>query len=852
MDSLEEIKQVVEDIYPLAPMQQLFYSLSASKSGVGVEQYRFTLRGPLQVPHFQRAWQSVVERHAILRTAFVSEDLNEPMQVVFKQVDLPWIVEDWSGDSEARQAERLQEFLKADLARGFELAQAPLMRMAMLRLSADTWHFVWSLHHLILDGVSWPIVFREAALFNDAYHQDQSVNLPPAPLYRDFIAWLKQRDPAIDEVFWRQNLRGISDHDPLQQIEKENSEPSRSADFDYGEQKIKLNEITSRALRQYARENHITISTIVQGAWALLLGHRSGGREVVYGTTVAGRPADLPGSEAMVGLFINNLPVRLALDRESPVTAWLGQVQDRLAELREHETTPLLKIQEYSGLPPRRRLFETLVVFNNYQADGPLLSEFGSSLKILEAASPVRTNYPLTLMAHEDGQCCLSLWYHTNRVAPETAALILDDIQKLLKGMVSEPGQTLGQLLESLPLPLRFDLEPEAKEKEKGGESAAKEEQRAYMAARNALEQQLAGIWEKVFGVKPIGMQDNFFELGGQSLIAVKLFAEIEKRFHRSLPLATLFQAPTVAQLAQIMQQDGWEPPWSCLVAIQPGGTKPPFYCVHGVGGNIVEYLHLARSLGPDQPFYGLQAQGLDGKKPWLTRVEDMAAQYIKEIRAFQPEGPYYLGGSSFGGMVAYEMALQLQAQGQETALLAFFDTNGPDYPRYLPTTTAFRRRLYKYRTNFDVHWSNLRLLKGRDRIEYVRDKYARVQRYFWKKKKRLIQWWRRRVVQLTLPETLRKVQNSGNQALEAYHPKPYPGKVTLFRATEQPYGIYYDRTLGWGSLVQGGLEIIDIPGHHGSIIREPRVGYLAQNLKECIERCQDRNKTGGEEVLAR
>lgn len=835
MDSLEELKQAIEDIYPLAPMQQLFYSLSASKSGVGVEQYRFTLRGALQVSHFQRAWQAVVDRHAILRTAFVAEGLEEPMQVVFRRVEPGWTIEDWSADSAEQQAKRLDEFLQADLLRGFDLTQAPLLRMALLRLSADTWHLIWSLHHLILDGISWPVVFREAALFYDAHNQDQSVSLPPAPPYRDYIAWLKRRDPAVDEVFWRQTLQGIPERDPIEYF----SSPERfkSADFDHHEQKARLNEITSRALRQFARENHVTIGTILQGAWALLLGHWSGEREVIYGTTVAGRPAGLPGIDSMVGLFINNLPVRLTIDPDAPVASWLKRVQDRLAELREHETTPLLKIQEFSQVPPWRRLFETLVVFNGFLADRSLLEEFGGSLRIIEADSPVRTNYPLTLMAHEEGRFCLSLWYHTDRIAPETAARILEDLQKLLKGLVSAPGQTLGQLLELLPLPVRRPSLPAALAGQ--SEEGRGENRRIYVAARDPLEQQIAGIWEKAFGRNPIGVRDNFFELGGHSLVAVKLFGEIEKRFQRNLPLATLFQAPTIEQLAQLMRQDGWEPPWSCLVAIQPGGSKPPFYCVHGVGGNIVEYLHLARSMGPDQPFYGLQAQGLDGKKPWLNRVEDMAAQYIKEIRAFQPEGPYYLGGSSFGGMVAYEMALQLRAQGQETAMLAFFDTNGPDYPRYLPTTTAWRRRWYRYRTSFDVHWSNLRLLKGRDRLEYVRDKLGRVRRFFWKKQNRLRKWWRQRRERVILPDTLRQVQNSGHQALEAYHPKSYNGRVVLFRATEQPYGIYPDRTLGWGPLVNGHLEIIDIPGHHGSIIREPRVGYLAEKFRECLEKSQ-------------
>jgi thioesterase domain-containing protein len=364
-----------------------------------------------------------------------------------------------------------------------------------------------------------------------------------------------------------------------------------------------------------------------------------------------------------------------------------------------------------------------------------------------------------------------------------------------------------------------------------GGEEAT--------AARDPLEMQLVHVWERMFGVSPIGVHDNFFGLGGHSLLAVRLFHEIEQLTGKRMPLATLFQAPTVARLAEVLRHDGWVAPWSSLVSIQPGGSKPPFFGVHGVGGNILEFIDLARYVGTDQPFYGIQAQGLDGSRPRHTSVQEMATHYLKEIREFQPQGPYYIGGSSFGGLVALEMAQQLTAAGERVALLAMFDTNAPGYPRYLPTTTAWKRRLNWWRFRIDLHWSNFVAAGAGEKVQYIREKSSRLAKAQRKKVKRLYRRMRRKIQNRLLPKQILNVQRSGVQALRTYLPSPYGGKITLFRATVQPFGIHHDRTNGWEPFARGELEIIDVPGHHGAIMREPRVKALAEELVHALERAR-------------
>jgi thioesterase domain-containing protein len=239
--------------------------------------------------------------------------------------------------------------------------------------------------------------------------------------------------------------------------------------------------------------------------------------------------------------------------------------------------------------------------------------------------------------------------------------------------------------------------------------------------------------------------------------------------------------------------------------------------------------------MDPDQPFYGIQAQGLDGKRPRHVSVEEMAAHYIGEIRAFQPRGPYFFGGSSFGGLVAYEMARQLHALGEQVAFLGLFDTNAPGYPRYLSARGSLRRRMERLAFRIDLHWSNFRVARGWEKVQYVGVKLQRLTIAQRRKAKRISKRLRRRVRERLLPSALRKVRDAGMQAFRSYEGKPYNGPVTLFRATVQPFGIHPDGTNGWNRFAQGELAIIDVPGHHGAIMREPRVKVLAAHLRAAL-----------------
>ena len=351
-----------------------------------------------------------------------------------------------------------------------------------------------------------------------------------------------------------------------------------------------------------------------------------------------------------------------------------------------------------------------------------------------------------------------------------------------------------------------------------------------YVAPRNILESLITKSWEKVLAIQPIGVKDNFFDLGGNSLLGVRLFAQIEKVCDKKLPLATLFQAPTVEQLVRLLSDEKWAPSWSSLVAIQPGGSKPPLYCLHLASGHVLFYRDLAHHLGSDQPVYAFQPQGFDGTQPHHTGIEEMASHYIKEMRALQPEGPYYLAGSSSGGLIAFEMAHQLHTQGQQVGLLALFDTYAQGFPEPSPAAGSLRYQVYRIIQRVNLHLGSLLLLGPQGKVKYAREKAVLV----WKRLKGSIKRFDKGFKKPSVQQGTDVLQ-----ALKEYVPQVYPGRVTLFRASRQPAGYNNARDLGWGELAGGGVEIHEVAGEHGSIVVEPRVGTLAQKLMRCIEKSQ-------------
>ncbi len=348
-------------------------------------------------------------------------------------------------------------------------------------------------------------------------------------------------------------------------------------------------------------------------------------------------------------------------------------------------------------------------------------------------------------------------------------------------------------------------------------------------------------------------MRDDFFELGGHSLLALKLFDRIEKTFGITLPLATIVEAPVIEKLAAILRQEGFKPQWASLVPLQPGGSKPPFFCVHGGGGYVLFYRPLANRLGPDQPFYGLQPWWLTDGSPAPARVDvpSLATRYLEEIRQLQPRGPYYLGGASYGGMIALEIAQQLVARGERIALLLMFDTYGRGYHAPARSTAErLRRAPAELYLKIEHHAGSVRMLEHADRAAYLKAKWRKAV----DETGEAIDAWVRHAAKgvftrlgRPLPKLIAEVPNLMAEAVQRYQPRDYPGRITLFRAHRQAPGAAPDPTLGWGGLAKGGVEIHPAPGYHSAMISEPRVRFIAGEVGRCLDGARAAQKRHGE-----
>jgi phthiocerol/phenolphthiocerol synthesis type-I polyketide synthase E len=359
--------------------------------------------------------------------------------------------------------------------------------------------------------------------------------------------------------------------------------------------------------------------------------------------------------------------------------------------------------------------------------------------------------------------------------------------------------------------------------------------------------QQLRSIWQQLLGIESVGLDQNYFDLGGDSILAVQLFAQIEQVFKIRLPVATLFDAPTIEELARILHRD--ESPatgWSPLVAIQPAGSRPPFFCVHGAGGNVLIYRELSLNLGSEQPFYGLQSQGLDGSCAPLAKLEDMAALYVKEIRKARPHGPYFLGGYCGGGTIAYEVAQQLRREGEQVALLALFDSMNWSM---FPPPTIWSKTYYNSQ-KFVFHVLNFFRLDSEGKFQFLTEKIQvlRSRIPVWRGML-LARFSENSEIGQSQARILAEIWKMNDRASSSYVPQPYPGVVTDFRPLKQ-YRMFNNPNAKWEHLARGGQDIVTLPVYPAGMLAEPFVKHLAAALRKAIDQAMSDRQA--DELLSR
>ena len=437
--------QAVEDIYELAPMQQgmLFHTLDAPTSGVYCSRLAYRLHGPLDSAAFAQAWQDMLARHPILRTSFHFEDLDKPLQVVHAHAKVDIEQQDWRSVDEAERARRLDTLLDEHGRRGFALDQAPLLRLMLIHCDVERWQFVLVHHHLLMDGWCRAQLFEELFACYRARQLGQRASLPPPAAYRLFIDWLHAQDLRETEIYWRHTLAGFRVPTPLR------GDLPGNAPGEVLEYRFELDAEASAMLATELRRQRLTLSTVVSGAWALWLAAQAGQHDVVFGATIAGRPASLLEAEHIIGLFINTLAVRARIDRDSSLAEWLAALQVAQAEARQYEQTPLALVQDWADTPRSERLFESLVVIENSAGfhSGP---EQHGDIEIAATRPVIRNSYPLTLRGLPGAVLQLQILYDSARFSGEAVAAIAANVVYVLRALGQADSLRLAALLDDI------------------------------------------------------------------------------------------------------------------------------------------------------------------------------------------------------------------------------------------------------------------------------------------------------------------------------------------------------------------------------------------------------------------
>ncbi|MEL6468394.1 MAG: amino acid adenylation domain-containing protein [Cyanobacteria bacterium J06623_4] len=450
-DPKETVQNSIQDLYELSPMQQgmLFHSLYAPGTGIYIEQRHCLIDGDLNRQAFKQAWQQVVNRYDVLRSEFHWEEVDQPLQVVYNTAELPWTETDWRELSPAQQTEKLNAFLTLERTQGFQLDRAPLMTCALFQLSDRTYRFVWSYHHLLMDGWCNGVLIKEVLALYQATCKGQSAQLLSVRPYRDYISWLQQQNNTEAETYWRNALAGFEATTPLgiDRIDHTQITTQRKDSHIHEEKQHFLSEALSDDLQAFAQRSRLTLNTLMQGAWAILLSRYSGLDDLLFGVTVSGRPPTLTGVESMVGLFINTVPLRSQLPHDAPLLPWLQELQQSQRERETYSYSLLTDIQTWSEVPGGSPLFESLLVFENYPVSIEAAAQhLDVGLTLRDGQGYEQTNYPLTLFVIPGDAIQLSLRYDAQRIDSDAATRLLNHLEVILSSFVENAERTLSEV----------------------------------------------------------------------------------------------------------------------------------------------------------------------------------------------------------------------------------------------------------------------------------------------------------------------------------------------------------------------------------------------------------------------
>ncbi|GGF54359.1 hypothetical protein GCM10007301_12340 [Azorhizobium oxalatiphilum] len=779
---------------------------------------RWQLSGPIDEQVVERAFNTIVERHEVLRTRFVERD-GVPMQEVAPQLRLKLAVLDLRHLAEETRATEARKLAEREAHEPFDIHELPLVRITLLRLSAETANILLTVHQIVFDGWSIRIIASEFGEIAGAYGLGRPHALPEVPVqYGDYARWQKAllaSAAAANERYWYDQLA----HAPYLEVPGDFAKPARPSHRGIILAEMLPPEIGGR-MEEEARLRGVTPFVLGCAATVAVIKRITGRTDIILGTQIAGR--DDRDLEPLIGVFINNLVLRVDTRHAHAFTELLGRTGDTVREALMHQQMPFHRLVELIN-PPRDAARTPLISVNftllkevqEYRQYGRFVLQ---GLPSVSAGSLYDLNF--FVVKWQDGWR-MAMEYNPDLFHETTARAFHRLWRSTMERAITEPDFAL----ETLVPPARTPAVTAG-----AAPSVAAAEGQPPSARLLATEEALAEIWRPLLGVEEVGPASNFFELGGHSMLAVRLLARIEARFGRRIDPLTLFEAPTLRQLARLLADDegGEAEDWN-IVPIQPGGDEIPIFAIN----NTLAYYNVARAIGAGRPFFGVQLFNPNAPQELEDRrLEDVAADYVRLIRSVRPNGPYILAGLCVAGAIAYEAACQLEAAGEEVPLVVLADTWLPGYLEALPDKDRSQFR-WAYRRHVARH-HRAELAAGRSSLPDVLATYRIV----------------RNSGLLRLAATLGLIEKRPyakedwsnrwflpmlERARNAYRARPFSGRVVLLRSDEMitsGLGERIDDQMGWRPLLVAPAASYAVPGWHADMFQGEGAQVIAERLR--------------------
>lgn len=682
-------KSKIQAIYPLNTIQQglLFHHLMEGEDQ-GFLTVQCDLDGLLIRDLLKRAWQLVVARHEVMRTSVHWKKIERPMMVVRPEKDIQWSFLDWRGIARDQQEVQFESYKKERISSGVVLDDNPLSKISLIQRTDTSYYFLWECHHLLLDGWSSTIILRDAFAYYEGLCTDKNVSLVQLPALASYSKWLKSVSNQEAIEFWSKTFDGFKEATLFEEGKGTLKTPARKG--------YEFDSEVSKDLKMLARSYKVTLNTLFQGIWSLILARYFDTNDVTFGNTVSGRSAPFPGIDRMAGMFANVLPVRSVSDPTMSFQEFLQAIQTQQQEARNYEYCTVEEIAKYARVPADKALFNSLFVFENF----PWEDIQSGEVTVKNFQSGITTTYPITAIFKIESNINYELLMDTTLISQEDRDWFLNVIPSICSTLLDKKEQNVSEILEALGV-VPSALSRKRNQKNEKRKVTKEQNNKDYKAPRNQTELALVEIWEQLFNLNYLSIQESFFDLGGKSLLSVKMFAHIQERFGVKLPPTTLLESPTIQSLAEIIGSKDTKNTvdWKFLVPIKTKGDKAPLFCIHAGGGHVFFYKGLADAIDIQRPVYALQPMGIFGEDDMHQSIEKMAQDYADEICIVQPEGVINVVVYCFSTAVGLEMAAYLKTKGRKIHIIVA-DTIAEhrlllDRERLIIRVSAFLKRFF-------------------------------------------------------------------------------------------------------------------------------------------------------------